>query len=150
MNSPFYNVGQIKSYSGCLLDRKEFSQFRERLNKTQVGLSKLLGVSVNAVHAYEQGWRNVPVHVERQIFLLAFLKQGTDKRKKPCWAMKDCPPGDRKKCPAWEFRAGQWCWYINGTICEGTVRRDWNEKMGICRNCEVFQPILNPEQEQPH
>jgi hypothetical protein len=37
------------------------------------------------------------------------------------------------------------CWFINGTICEGTVQRDWNKKMKMCRDCEVLQPLLNPQ-----
>ena len=56
---------------------EEFSQYRKQLGKTQKSLSKLLGVSLKAVQSYEQGWRAVPAHVERQIFfLLSRVRQG--------------------------------------------------------------------------
>lgn len=52
------------------MDAKEFAYFREKLNKTQKQLAQLLGTSLKAVHSYEQSWRPIPAHVERQIFFL--------------------------------------------------------------------------------
>jgi hypothetical protein len=46
------------------------------------------------------------------------------------------------QCPAWEFQAGKLCWFINGTICEGEVQQNWQEKMKICRECEVLKSLL--------
>jgi hypothetical protein len=60
------------------------------------------------------------------------------KRGKACWAIKKCSPNQKADCPAWEFKAGNLCWFINGTICEGSVQKNWKEKMKICRSCEVF------------
>jgi hypothetical protein len=60
------------------------------------------------------------------------------KRAKPCWAVKKCSPNQKARCPAREFKAGNLCWFINGTICEGSVQKNWKEKMKICRSCEVF------------
>ena len=59
----------------------------------------------------------------------------------PCWVIKKCPSELKKQCPAWEFQAGRLCWFINGTICEGTVQKNWQEKMKICRGCEVFYSL---------
>jgi len=128
------------------MDNKKFTYVRKKLNKTQKEMSEILATSLKAVHSYEQGWRSVPAYVERQVLLLLSMKQRTNKRHKPCWAIKRCPPELKKRCPAWEFQAGHLCWFINGTICEGTVQRDLIEKMKICRNCELFQPLLNPEE----
>ncbi len=47
------------------MDKETFSKARARLAKTQKELSELLGVSLKAVQSYEQGWRSVPVHIER-------------------------------------------------------------------------------------
>ncbi len=127
------------------MDREEFTHFRKRLNKTQKQLAQLLGTSLKAVHSYEQGWRAVPGHIERQSLFLAVMKLRTSKSNKSCWTIKRCPLERRKRCPAWEFQTGDLCWFINGTICEGTVQRDWKEKMKICRSCEVLQPLLNPQ-----
>ena len=97
-------------YGERTLDAEEFSGWRKRLGKTQLEMARLLGTSLRAVHAYEQGWRKVPVHVER-----------------------------REKCPAREFRAGDICWFVNGTLCAGKPRKTWTEKMRVCRACSGFR-----------
>ena len=53
---------------GMKMDKKEFSYFREKLKKTQKEIAHLLGKSIKAIHSYEQGWRVIPVDVERQIY----------------------------------------------------------------------------------
>ncbi len=121
---------------------REFSKLRKRLNKTQKEMAQLLGTSIKAVHSYEQGWRSVPVHVERQMFFLISNMRGTKKLRKACWTIKECPTERKKQCPAWEFKAGKLCWFISGTICEGIVHDSWKEKMKICRSCEVFKSFL--------
>ena len=121
---------------------KEFKMFRKKLEKTQRQMAQLLGVSIKAVHSYEQGWRLVPVHVERQIFfLISRLKKNISDRR-PCWDIKACPTEKKEMCPAWEFQAGDLCWFISGTICEGSVHKTWKEKMKICRSCEVMKSIF--------
>ena len=105
-------------------------------------MAELLGNSLKAIHSYEQGWRAVPAHVERQMFFLISRLKESRNNLKPCWIIKKCPSERREKCPAWEFNAGKLCWFINGTVCEGQVQKDWKEKMKICRSCEVLQSIL--------
>jgi DNA-binding XRE family transcriptional regulator len=124
------------------MDSKEFISTRKKLHKTQMQMAQLLGTSVKAIHSYEQGWRNVPGHVERQIFFLLSRTRENKERTKPCWAIKKCPPDQKQKCPAWEFKTGKLCWLINGTICEGEVQNNWQEKMKICRSCEVLSSLL--------
>ena len=124
------------------MDKKEFSHFRKKLNKTQKQIAQLLGTSVKAVHSYEQGWRSIPAHVERQMFFLIANMKGTTKARKPCWTIMKCPSEKKKQCPAWEFQSGKLCWFINGTICDGIVYKDWKEKINICRSCEVLTSFL--------
>jgi predicted transcriptional regulator len=50
------------------VEKEEFVAARTRLDKTQKEMSQLLGVSVKAIYSYEQGWRSIPTHVERQMF----------------------------------------------------------------------------------
>jgi hypothetical protein len=126
------------------MDSKEFCHIRQKLNKTQKQMAQLLGTSVKAVHSYEQGWRKVPAYVERQIFFLVSRVRGGKKAQKPCWVIKRCPTEIKKQCPAWEFKAGKLCWFINGTICEGIVQKNWKEKMEICRECEVLISLMQP------
>ena len=120
----------------------EFKKFRKKLEKTQRQMAHLLGVSIKAVHSYEQGWRSVPAHVERQIFFLVSRLKGNIHNRKPCWDRKACPSEKKEMCPAWEFQAGDLCWFISGTICDGHVHKTWKEKMKLCRSCEIMKSIF--------
>jgi len=126
------------------VEKEEFVEARTKLDKTQKEMSQLLGVSVKAIYSYEQGWRSIPTHVERQVFFLLSRKRGAHDlaKAKPCWIIKKCPPKRRKECPAYEYNAGKFCWLVNGTICECKARKNWKEKMIICRECAVMNNIL--------
>lgn len=124
------------------MDSKEFSFFRKKLSKTQKELAELLGSSLKTVSSYEQGWRSIPAHVERQIYFLISKKYSGKKVRKKCWEIKNCPMETRKKCPAWEFHSGTLCWFINGTICGCASKSNWQEKIEICRQCEVMAYIF--------
>ncbi len=127
------------------MDSSEFISLRKRLKKTQKQIAQLLGKSVKAVHSYEQGWRMIPPDVERQVlFLLSRSLDGNSKRK-PCWTVMKCPPDRKKQCPAWEFKAGKECWFISGTICEGEAHKTWEEKLKVCRKCEVMLLFLSDD-----
>ncbi|MCF8031167.1 MAG: helix-turn-helix domain-containing protein [Desulfohalobiaceae bacterium] len=124
------------------MENQEFATFRKRLGKTQKQLAQLLGTSVKAVHSYEQGWRSIPQHVERQLLFLVTRKSGMQKELQPCWEVMNCPPEQVEDCPAWEFQVGTLCWFINGTICNGYVHSDWKEKMKVCRTCRMLISML--------
>ena len=124
------------------MEKKEFSEIRHHLGKTQLQMAQLVGVSLKAIQSFEQGWRNIPVHAERQLLFLLALRQSHGKRSRPCWEIRKCPNETRHNCPAWEFQAGNLCWFINGTICEGKKIASWQKKMKICRPCKVFQTLL--------
>ncbi len=129
------------------MEKTEFGAIRKDLGRTQKGLATLLGISLKAICSYEQGWRAVPVHVERQLlFLLSRKKRGSSANKN-CWDLKNCPEKTRKKCPAWEFDSGEFCWFVNGTICECAAQKNWHEKILICKKCVVMKQITgdNPE-----
>ena len=116
---------------------KEFSLLRQRLQKTQKEMSQLLGVSLRSVQSFEQGWRRVPAHVERQILFLLAMKKGA-KNLRPCWDMQSCCLENREECPAWEFQVGHLCWFISGTRCQGKVHGTWAKKISRCKQCKVF------------
>ena len=123
-----------------------FKDIRARLNKTQKELAHLLGVSIKAIHSYEQGWRKIPHHVERQLlFLLSRVIQDHDKPLDKCWDIRKCPDEKLKKCPAWEFKAGDLCWFINGTKCSGKAHNSWEDKMEECKTCKVFKHFFEME-----
>lgn len=123
------------------MDREQFTQARAKLGKTQKALAELLGVSLKAVQSYEQGWRTVPIHVERQLFFLLVSQRGNGtKKRKDCWTLKKCE--HKKECPAWEFQAGNLCWFLSGTLCECAADKNWKEKMQVCRECDLLSTLL--------
>ncbi len=125
------------------MDKEELIRIRQYLGKTQKQMAQILGVSLRAVKSFEQGWRNIPVHAERQVLFLLAMREKANKKGKSCWTIKKCTPEVKRKCPASEFNLGHLCWFINGTICQGDAQVDWHKKMDMCRKCGVFKPILS-------
>jgi hypothetical protein len=118
------------------------------LGKTQLEMAQLMGTSVKAIQSFEQGWRNITPHIERQVYFLLYCKVILEKKiPVNCWEVKQCPEHKKQKCPAWEFRCGQLCWFINGTICNGEAQENWQKKMKRCHQCEVLQNIFPPDLE---
>ena len=122
------------------MDKTQFARARKKLGKTQKELSTLLGVSLKAVHSYEQGWRSIPGYIERQLYFLLANQRGSGNLHKLCWEMKQCEC--KEKCPAWEFQAGHLCWFISGTLCDCTADMTSKNKIEICRECEVLKGLL--------
>lgn len=120
------------------MNKESFSKIRHRMGKTQKELAQLLGISLKAIQSFEQGWRKIPAHVERQALFLLTLRSGTRARISPCWKIRKCPSRTKKICPAWEFKVGHLCWFINGTICQGKPQKSWAQKMLLCKKCQVF------------
>ena len=124
------------------MESKEFKIFRSRLGRTQKEMARLLGVSIKAVHSYEQGWRKIPGHVERQVyFLLSRILHRTGEKKK-CWDILQCPEEQMSRCPAYEFQFGDMCWFVNGTRCGGKIHDTWEKKMEECRTCDIFSEFF--------
>jgi len=123
---------------------REFTQLRHYLGKTQDQLARLLCVSPKAIQSYEQGWRNIPANAERQLLFLISLKRSLAENARPCWEIRKCPNEWRENCTAWEFKVGHICWFINGTFCKGECQDSWEEKIELCRQCEVFRSIIRP------
>jgi len=122
---------------GAPMNSREFKRLRKTLGKNQRQMAQLLAVSLKAVHSYEQGWRTVPPAVARQMYFLASRLWPAEDRR-PCWDVTACPEERKVNCPAWEFRCGDICWFVNGTLCDGTALKTWADKMLICRDCEMF------------
>ena len=127
------------------MDSKEFVRIRHYLGKTQAQLARMLGVSPKAVQSFEQGWRNIPPHAERQLLFILYLKrQPEETGKQPCWEAMECGDEQRLHCTAWELRAGNLCWFTNGTVCAGGAQPTWHQKMRLCRQCKVFASLVPP------
>ncbi len=130
------------------MDKKRFAKIRAYLGKTQKQMAQLMGTSNKAIESFEQGWRNISPHIERQLYFLVSQKKIVGRKESlDCWEIRECPEQKKEKCPAWEFSCGQLCWFINGTICNGEPQVNWQKKMKICKQCEVFQKIIPPDLE---
>jgi hypothetical protein len=127
-------------FGGFCMDQRQFSEIRRYLGKSQSHMARLLGTSLKSVQSFEQGWRNIPTHAERQI--LFFLTMKNSNGKHPCWETKNCPKERKEHCPAWEFHSGHLCWFISGTLCQGRVQATWRDKMGLCERCVVFRAMI--------
>ncbi|MFC1962306.1 two-CW domain-containing protein [Chloroflexota bacterium] len=123
------------------MEKREFSQLRHYLGKTQTQMAQLFGVSPQVVHSFEQVWRHIPVYIERQMLLLVYLKTSSKEIYVPCWEIQNCPIKWRDNCTAWKFNAGKLCWFINGTFYKGEHLENWDAKIMLCRQCEVFRRI---------
>ncbi len=124
------------------MESKEFSHIRRYLGKTQKQLARLLCVSPKAIQSFEQGWRNIPASAERQLLFILSINRLLNENARPCWDIRNCPIEWRENCTVWELKAGQYCWFINGTFCEGHFHGSWKQKSLICRQCRVFREIL--------
>jgi len=127
------------------MNKSELSRIRHLLGKTQLQMAQLLGASLKTIQSFEQGWRRIPIHSERQSLFLLALKGARINKNRPCWTIKKCPVETRQNCPAWEFGAGHLCWFINGTICQGKPQKSWRKKMEICKTCEVLQSLYSSD-----
>ena len=122
----------------------DFIEARRRLGKTQAQMAGILGISLKAVQSFEQGWRNIPQHVERQLLFLSCLEAAEGADPRPCWEVRPCPPETKERCIAWQVKGGRFCWFVTGTLCEGVDQGSWEQKIQACRQCEVFQAKVLP------
>ncbi len=123
------------------MEKKSFVSIRKKLDRTRKQIAELLGISLKAVHSYEQGWRNIPLHIERQLWFLLYKKNRKKVREtRPCWEVKSC--NQKNDCPAWEFQCGDMCWFVCGTKCECTKNIGVRDKMAICRECDILKSLL--------
>jgi DNA-binding XRE family transcriptional regulator len=125
---------------GTCMTKDEFYLARGKLGKTQKELAELLGTSIRTIHSYEQGWRNIPVHTQKQLYFLLINHRSKKHTVIPCWEKKLCE--NKEQCPAWEFESGHMCWYICGTLCDCTKDSCHKEKIEICKRCDIFKALL--------
>jgi hypothetical protein len=118
------------------MNSEEFFKYRKILKRTQKEMAELLGVALKTVHSYEQGWREIPSYIERQVFFLLSNRREKLKSISPCWEIKQCEM--KEKCPAWEFQGGHLCWFLNGTLCACAQGCSLEEKAEKCRSCEIL------------
>ena len=121
---------------------KEFSKIRHVLGRTQEQLAQVLCISTKTIQSFEQGWRNIPKHIEREMLLLLSLKTHLNMSSRSCWNITKCPSEWRENCIIWELKAGHLCWFLSGTFCQGRFHNCWDNKIKLCRKCEVYTSMF--------
>ena len=43
--------------------------------------------------------------------------------------------------------SGRFCWHVEGTLCEGKVQGNFNQKMLQCAHCDFFKHVKKDEGE---
>lgn len=125
------------------MDKKEFSNLRKSIKRTQKELSELLGVSLKTIESYEQGLRNIPSNIERIFYYLFFkLNKNKIKEQKMCWEKTSCPVDVREKCIAWSTGEGYYCWFITGKTCHYQKKISEKDPIPDCFQCPVFKSRL--------
>lgn len=122
------------------MTKEEFHWARKKIAKTQKELASLLAVSIKTIHSYEQGWRTIPLHIERHLYFLVINQRGKKCEHQPCWEIQNCT--QKGKCPAWEFQSGHLCWFLNGTLCDCAKDFTQKDKLEICKTCDIFRNLL--------
>jgi transcriptional regulator with XRE-family HTH domain len=121
----------------------DIRSIRQALGVSQSRAASLLGVSTGAVQSYEQGLRSVPAYVLRLAALLLYVKWRKQHGKPQfCWQVNRCSPDARAQCPAYQYRAGDFCWMLTGTRCRGVKRQSSMAKLAQCQQCRVMRNWL--------
>jgi len=121
---------------------------RDALGWTQAEAAHFLGISKKAVESYEQGWRNPPQNICKQMLTLLAIQRGYPDGYKRCWEVMRCSPAVRDECFCARKMDGHFCWLTcqaNKHQCiEGRF-----EKLSCCLHCPVVQNLLHAETSSP-
>lgn len=118
---------------------------RRKLGHSQKEMADVLGISKKALQSYEQGWREMPPHVEQRVLLQAILRRHPDLRMIPrCWSLSQCSLEVRRRCPSAKLKIPGLCWFITGTLCHGEPAGSWAAKRDRCLECQVMKGLLEP------
>ncbi len=121
--------------------REVAKRLRKLLGTTQGELAAALGISLKAVQSYEQGWRNIPPRVIKQLLTLVVMHRADKMRGEPCWSIRGCDPLLSANCPARKLTQGYYCWTVSSKAC-ADVRGDDDPTVLGCLDCPVVQQFI--------
>jgi DNA-binding XRE family transcriptional regulator len=120
----------------------DLQSVRKSLGKTQEEFSQLLGLSIRALQSYEQGWREVPVHVQKLAAMILYLDWRKENgRPEPCWKVRKCSREAKSHCNVNQFKAADVCWMV-GTECPAEGDEDAKFRTQCCK-CTVLRKVLS-------
>ena len=122
------------------MDSKEFVEIRKKLGQAPARDRHYSGYFPQSCLQLRVGLvDDSRPHPSDQLLYLLSRKGRRGRENGNCWDLGYCPEERRNACPTWEFNAGEFCWFINGTICEGVPSKNWEKKLEVCKNCVVMR-----------
>jgi hypothetical protein len=108
---------------------------------TQAETASFLGISKKAIESYEQGWRNAPDAVWKELITIAAVQHGYPKGSDPCWKVMHCSSQIRQACFCSRKMGGHFCWMTATTNCHRN-HPELRRGMMTCVTCPVVRQFL--------
>lgn len=123
----------------------DLKSIRDALDMSQGKFAELMNISIRAVQSYEQGWRTVPAHVQCKAAMMVYLGWRKDQVKvEPCWDICGCEEEKKATCNAFLMNAGDLCWLMTDSCCQGKKLKTWQAKINRCGKCPAMTRWLRP------
>ncbi len=116
-------------------------RLRLMLDVTQKELASALGISAKAVQSYEQGWRDTPLRIIKQMLTLVAMNREGEVNGKPCWLVRSCASEMVAACPANKITHGRYCWSVASKSC-ARVHGDADASGLGCLECDVVRQFI--------
>jgi len=116
-------------------------RLRLLLAVTQAELASALGISAKAIQSYEQGWRETPLRIIKQMLTLVAMNRNGEVRSKLCWIVRSCEADMVSTCPANKITHGRYCWSVASKAC-AKVHGDEDTTVLGCLDCDVVKQFL--------
>ena len=116
-------------------------RLRRLLDVTQTELADALGISAKAVQSYEQGWRDTPLRIVKQMLTLVAMNRTDKEQGQPCWIVRSCDPEHVETCPANKITHGRYCWSVASKSC-AKARGDADPSVLGCLDCDVVKQFI--------
>ena len=117
---------------------------RKAAGWTQKETAMLLGVSKKAIESYEQGWREPPDAIWKELITLLALQRDYPSGYLPCWKLMKCPDAANQDCFCKKRLRGFFCWMTATTNCHRTHPELAHAGIVGCLSCPVVRQFLQP------
>jgi DNA-binding transcriptional regulator YiaG len=117
-------------------------RLRRLLDVTQTELAAALDISAKAVQSYEQGWRDTPLRIVKQMLTLVAMNRTDKEQAKPCWIVRSCDPEHVETCPANKITHGHYCWSVASKSC-AKAQGDADPSVLGCLDCDVVKQFID-------
>ena len=118
-------------------------KLRGSMSWTQAETADFLGVSKKAVESYEQGWRNVPDSLWKQLLTLVAVQKGYPRKFKRCWKILHCDAKIHKNCFCGCKMNGHFCWMTATSACHVNHPELNANGLMTCLNCPVVAQFVD-------